>query len=34
VAFVPLFIVWFGIDMASKIALVIFSVFIPVWLNT
>lgn len=34
VAFVPLFIVWFGIDMASKIALVIFAVFIPVWLNT
>lgn len=33
VAFVPLFIVWFGIDMASKIALVIFAVFIPVWLN-
>lgn len=34
VAFVPLFIVWFGIDMASKIALVLFAVFIPVWLNT
>ena len=34
VALVPLFIVWFGIDMASKIGLVIFAVFIPVWLNT
>jgi NitT/TauT family transport system permease protein len=34
VAFVPLFIVWFGIDMASKIALVLFAVFVPVWLNT
>ena len=34
VALIPLFIVWFGIGLASKIALVIFAVFIPIWLNT
>lgn len=33
VALIPLFIVWFGIGLTSKIALVIFAVFIPVWLN-
>jgi NitT/TauT family transport system permease protein len=33
VALIPLFIVWFGIGLASKIALVIFAVFIPVWLS-
>lgn len=34
VAFVPLFIVWLGLGMASKAALAVYAAFIPIWLNT
>ena len=34
VAVIPIFIIWFGLGMSSKVALVVLAVFIPVWLNT
>jgi len=34
VALAPIFIVWFGIDEAAKIALVIFATTFPVYMNT
>jgi NitT/TauT family transport system permease protein len=34
VALTPLFVVWFGIGIQSKVILVIYAVFVPVWLNT
>jgi NitT/TauT family transport system permease protein len=34
IAFVPLAIVWFGIDEASKVFLVIWGVVFPVWIST
>ncbi len=34
VAFVPLFIIWFGLGMASKAALAFYAGFIPLWINT
>lgn len=34
IALIPLFLIWFGLGMSSKIALVIFSAFFPVMLNT
>lgn len=30
----PMFLVWFGLGPASKIALAVFASFIPVWMNT
>ncbi len=34
IAFVPLAIVWFGLGEASKVFLVTWGVFFPVWINT
>lgn len=34
IAFVPLAIIWFGLGEQSKIFLIIFGVFFPVWINT
>lgn len=34
IAFVPLAIVWFGLGEASKVALIAWGTFFPVWLNT
>lgn len=34
IAFVPLTIVWFGLGEASKIALITWGTFFPVWFNT
>jgi len=34
IALTPLFILWFGIGMASKIAVVFLMVIFPVWINT
>lgn len=34
VALIPLFVVWFGVGMESKVVLVMYAVFIPLWLNT
>lgn len=33
-AIFPIFIVWFGLGIQSKIALAMFAGFVPVWLNT
>jgi NitT/TauT family transport system permease protein len=33
-ALAPLFVVWFGLGISSKAALVFLAVFVPVWLNT
>ncbi|MGH2684544.1 MAG: ABC transporter permease [Actinomycetota bacterium] len=30
----PIFLVWFGLGLSSKIALAVFACFIPVWINT
>lgn len=30
----PIFLVWFGLDLSSKIALAVFACFIPAWINT
>jgi NitT/TauT family transport system permease protein len=30
----PIFLVWFGLDLSSKVALAVFACFIPVWINT
>lgn len=34
IAFVPLAIIWFGLGEQSKIFLITFGVFFPVWINT
>jgi NitT/TauT family transport system permease protein len=34
VALIPLFVIWFGLGMTSKLALVVLSAFFPVMLNT
>lgn len=34
VAIIPLIILWLGLGMASKVAIGVFAVFIPVWWNT
>lgn len=33
-AIFPIFIVWFGLGIQSKIALAVFAGFVPIWLNT
>jgi NitT/TauT family transport system permease protein len=34
IAFVPLAIIWFGLGEQSKLFLIVFGVFFPVWINT
>ena len=34
IAWIPMFILWLGIDEASKIAIIVYSAFFPIFLNT
>ena len=34
IAWIPIFILWLGIDEASKVAVIVYSSFFPVFLNT
>ena len=34
IAWIPIFILWFGIGEASKIAIIVYSAFFPIFLNT